>query len=283
MKRRFPPQALSRYLGGGHHRIQGWLYDADAQLIEAIGAIQSANGFSGSVGEIGVHHGRLFILLYLMLHDGENAFCVDVFENQQLNVDLSGAGNREIFISNVILFAAGAADISIITSDSQLVSSTNITDEIGPVRLFSIDGAHTMQATHSDLGLAVDSLADSGVIIVDDCFNADWPGVSDGLHTFFSQRPRELAVFAIGYNKVFLCRPAMASLYKQGLYSRAHPLFKKASEMLGCEVDLYTNGYVIASLSRTWRSRLFSKLSRSLKRRTQWVRWRTDYRMPRAL
>lgn len=283
MKRRFPPQALSRYLGGGHHRVEGWLFDADAQLIEAICAIQSVNGFSGGVGEIGVHHGRLFILLYLMLHEGEMAFCVDIFENQRLNVDFSGAGNRDIFISNIKSLVGHTEHISIIENDSALVTPTDIKDLTGPVRLFSIDGAHTMQATYSDLCLAVDSLADSGVIIVDDCFNADWPGVSDGLHMFFAQRPRELAVFAIGYNKVFLCRHAMASLYKQGLYSRAHPLFKKASEMLGCEVHLYTKGYVIASLSRTWGSRFFSKFFRSLTRRTRWVRWGTDYRMPRAL
>lgn len=65
--RKFSSDRLQRYLRKGNKRVEGWLYQVDAQLVRAIGDIQTKNGISGSVGEIGVWKGRLFILLYLLL------------------------------------------------------------------------------------------------------------------------------------------------------------------------------------------------------------------------
>ena len=50
--------------------VKGWLHPIDAQLIRLIGRIQERYGFTGSLGEIGVHHGKLFILLQLMANTG---------------------------------------------------------------------------------------------------------------------------------------------------------------------------------------------------------------------
>ncbi len=83
--RKFPKDRLQRYLRWGNKKVEGWLYPIDAQLVRAVGDIQTKNGISGSVGEIGVWQGRLFILLYLLLHANEKAFSIDIFDDSHLS------------------------------------------------------------------------------------------------------------------------------------------------------------------------------------------------------
>jgi len=54
-------------------------------------------GIRGSLGEIGVHHGLLFIVLALSSGPDEQLFAVDVFGRQDLNIDKSGKGSRTWF------------------------------------------------------------------------------------------------------------------------------------------------------------------------------------------
>lgn len=55
-----------------------------------------------------------------------------------------------------------------------------------------------------------------GIIILDDCFNEMWPGVTDGVHQFFSE-PRTIVPFGIGANKVFFCQRGFAQQYASAL------------------------------------------------------------------
>src|SRR5690349_15610200 len=80
---------LRRYLRR-HGEIPGWLDDFSARFIAEIGRIQAERGVKGSVAEIGVHMGRLFILLKLLVSPDERALALDIFAHQQLNVDGSG-------------------------------------------------------------------------------------------------------------------------------------------------------------------------------------------------
>src|SRR5690348_13037552 len=75
-----------------HHEIPGWLDDYSARFIAEIGRIQERRRVKGSVAEIGVHMGRLFILLRLLAASDEPALALDVFHDQELNVDESGGG-----------------------------------------------------------------------------------------------------------------------------------------------------------------------------------------------
>ena len=54
--------ALDLYLKS-QTAVKGWLDPYSAEVIAELGRFQAADGVAGSVGEIGVHHGRLFILL----------------------------------------------------------------------------------------------------------------------------------------------------------------------------------------------------------------------------
>ena len=68
-----------------------------------------------------------------------------------------------------------------------------------------MDGCHTAEVTASDVDLASQCLHPDGVVLVDDVFNPDWPGVVTGLSKWCTEvkgTDWELVPFAIGFNKV---------------------------------------------------------------------------------
>ena len=93
LESRYPRELsrLERYLAAGLNNVQGWLSTYSAEFIAVLSEIQHKAGYTGAVGEIGVHHGKLFILLLLTASRREKAFAIDVFEAQDLNTDRSGA------------------------------------------------------------------------------------------------------------------------------------------------------------------------------------------------
>jgi hypothetical protein len=72
---------LERYLRH-HAKVPGWLDAYSARFIAEIARIQAAHRFEGSVAEIGVQMGRLFILLRLLAAPHERALAIDVFQDQ---------------------------------------------------------------------------------------------------------------------------------------------------------------------------------------------------------
>ena len=58
---------VERYITLNQYRVQGWLAPESARLIASLARYQAENSLTGAIGEIGVHHGRLFILLALAL------------------------------------------------------------------------------------------------------------------------------------------------------------------------------------------------------------------------
>lgn len=204
--------SLNAYLNHGHHLVKGWLSPAAAQAIVLLSRQQRGDKVSGGAAEIGVHHGKLFILLYLLCAQDEPAVAIDLFSHQDLNVDHSGAGDLERFKQNLRRHA-DLSRIVIHEGDSTALTAAQLLElGRGPFRLISVDGGHTAEITAHDLATAEGALADGGIVILDDCFNEEWPGVSDGVHRYFSQ-PRTIVPFAIGAGKTFFCHPAFAQRY----------------------------------------------------------------------
>jgi methyltransferase family protein len=228
---------FGRYIATGMTKIEGWLHPHAAELIAAISEIQKQEGISGAIGEIGVHHGRLFILLLLTAAPGERAFAIDVFEHQELNVDGSGYGNREVLLRNVRDFCGRDKDVLIIANSSLDLSPDEIVDQVGQVRLMSIDGGHTAECTTNDLQLAGAMVHDRGVVILDDYFNSSWPDVATGAAEYFLRPESKLKPFAIGPNKLFISAPSNHDLYRKELRARFSSY--KTSRMFQMEVDLY--------------------------------------------
>jgi hypothetical protein len=195
------------YIRRGSRKIHGWMTADAALLVKVISEAQVDAGTKGSVGEIGVHHGRLFILLCLLAQPNERAFAIDIFEAQELNVDRSGCGDRTILEGHLRRVGADLREVDIICRSSLDVSPQFLTEKAGPVRLFSIDGGHTTSITLNDLRLAEATLADGGVVILDDVFTSTFPGVSAALAAYLTGSGR-LVPFAVSPQKVLLAQPA---------------------------------------------------------------------------
>jgi hypothetical protein len=211
---------VTRYLRRGHRSVEGWLERGAPEMIAAIADAQTERGVSGNVAEIGIHHGRLFILIYLLSRDSERAVAVDLFSRQELNVDGSGTGDLAIFLANLRKHADDRRLVVHEGNSADLDSAALLRLGGGPFRLISIDGGHTPELTESDLATAEGVLAQGGVVILDDCFNEMFPGVSDGVHRHFS-RPRSIIPFAIGANKVLFAQPAFAPHYAKAVENAA--------------------------------------------------------------
>lgn len=234
---------LDNYLKSGTQKVEGWL-DPDAiSIITHIAQAQNKFDIKGHIGEIGVHHGKLFILLFLLARPNENAIAVDIFDKQYLNIDQSGKGDFEKFINNFETFAKDKDRLKIISSDSTQVSSNDIKNAVGgELRLFSVDGGHTPEITRNDLKIASKSICEGGVIILDDCFNGLFPGVSEGTNQFFNYDNNNAIVpFAIGThnaNKVFFTSSDYADKYIEYLLecNLANVRYSRQPEFFGHRV-----------------------------------------------
>jgi hypothetical protein len=203
---------LSAYVKHGNHLVKGWLMPGAIQAIVSLSAQQRRASVSGGVAEIGVHHGRLFILLYLLGNVGEAAVAIDLFSHQNLNNDRSGAGDLERFKKNLRRHAH-IDRLVLYEGDSMKLDNHRLIElGGGPLRMISIDGGHTPEVTAHDLEVSEDALAKGGVIILDDCFNEAWPGVVDGVQQYFSS-PRLIVPFGVGANKTFFCHKEFVEGY----------------------------------------------------------------------
>src|SRR5262245_23230946 len=225
---------VARYIHRGKFYVDGWLRTEAALVIAALNEGQRALGVEGGIAEIGVHHGKLFILLYLLSRAPEKALAIDLFGDQHLNVDQSGEGDLGRFQGNLQRHADNARLVLHQGNSLDLTAADLVRLAEGPLRFISVDGGHTAEATAHDLGLAETSLAEGGIVVVDDVFNERWPGVGDGVHRYFA-RHSGLVPFAIGANKTYFCRPSHRELYRAAAAAAVSDI--ATSEFLGAPVS----------------------------------------------
>jgi len=209
---------LWRYIKTGRKQVAGWFSRCDAHMFGLLLSEQAAIGEEGSVVEIGVHHGKSFVPL-AMSNEGARCYAIDIFERQDLNVDLSGKGDRDRFIQNIRKFGLDPDGVVVDARPSTEVSSEDILGSVGPARFFHIDGGHTLDAVTNDIRLADAVLAEGGIVAIDDLFRPEWPDVSAGFFSWYFASPGNLVPFAMGQNKTYLCRPAARARYQEVLRS----------------------------------------------------------------
>jgi hypothetical protein len=193
--------------------VKGWFFPIDVSLFGAIDEIQKMEGVKGNLFEIGVHHGKSTVLLAKFRQADESLGVCDIFEEQGLNKDASGKGDREIFLGNMRTLAGVEEGAFKVFSKSS--SDLGEEDTTGACRFFHIDGGHWPEIVFSDLKTADRALLPEGVVAVDDVFNPNWPGVGEGFYRFTSEFPGRLVPIIIGANKVFLARPQFAETFRK--------------------------------------------------------------------
>lgn len=205
------------YLRKDKKTVSGWMQRVDAEIIGSILSSQFNSGVSGGLAEVGVHHGKSFIALCMAMQNDERALCVDVFDDQMKNLDSSGKGDFERFTANLDRFHIDSSRVFIYKGSSEDISYKYIEEKLGSVRFFSVDGGHWKSIVLNDLRLAENTLSDEGVIALDDFFRAEWPEVTSAYLLWQNQTQSDIIPFAIGSNKLYLCRKNYAQAYQSAL------------------------------------------------------------------
>lgn len=201
---------LDKYKAEGFDKVDGWVQPG---LFDCVRVLSECGiNKKGGITEIGVHHGKLYILLNSVVEDAtDRSFAIDVFDDQHLNIDHSGMGSLGIFKDNLRKYDK----FSGINTVALPMDSTAYNGSIPPrsQRFVSIDGGHTVEHTINDLKLSEGLVANEGVVILDDIFHVGWPGVTEG-YVKYSMTYPVLIPFAMGYGKLFLAKLSYVDFYR---------------------------------------------------------------------
>ncbi len=197
---------LETYWKEGFPSVEGWVDDRLLPFLQLANETQQAAGIRGNIAEIGVFHGKFLIALAHLARHGEKVTGIDVFEDQERNLDGAGVGSRARVQDNLERFGPSSLDYAFITADSialSLADKAELVRERGPFRLFSVDGCHTMEHTHTDLVTAQDLLINGGLLILDDYMQPHWPGVTEAVSLFYSRSVPVIKPFLYCCHKLF--------------------------------------------------------------------------------
>lgn len=172
--------ARATYIQQFSSAVDGWCGIINSYFALLLTHYQHQRGIFGSIGEIGVHHGKFFISLAHTAASepvAEQLFVCDLFGRlQHLNIDKSGKGDRPVFERNLQHYGIGHSDV-IVHEGSSLDLSQDKIDSLSPgllpFRMFSVDGGHTFRNALADIQLSACIIADGGVIALDDIFQSD--------------------------------------------------------------------------------------------------------------
>lgn len=265
---------VSKFVAHGHKRIAGWTTRLDAEIFATVMLDQSRRGTKGDALEIGVHHGRSFVVQNLCVADGETAIAIDIFSKQDLNLgNRSGNGDLERFKFNVAHYGDVMKTNILQTSSLDLTAEQMKTHTAG-LRFGHIDGGHWFRAVLNDLRLVAPCAGDDCVIALDDFFNPDYPEVAAAYYEWIKERPKFVPM-CLSKGKLYLCSAGKEEVYFEALlrndYIRFH--FKTKTDFLDNHVLLITGRYGgMIGLARQYLSfyapGVFKKLQERRKRTT---------------
>lgn len=214
--------------------ILGWMHPVQVDYIRELTRQQHALGVYGTVGEIGVQHGLFFLALAGYSHPAEPLVAIDLFEDRQYgNIDKSGDGSLAAFKKSLNMLGIDSEAVRYVKGDSTKLSIKDFQKRGFPAfRLMSVDGGHTLEATMHDLMLATCSLADGGIIVLDDINSLGWFGVIQGVVQFLSEQVA-VAPFLYGNSKMYLTTTSHYSSYLDFVLAR--------NDTFRCQTDLHVS------------------------------------------
>jgi hypothetical protein len=199
-------RVLRAYVANGHSRVVGWLEPLALQSIMLLDCLQRERGIEGGLCEIGVHRARLLILLHLLSRMNERTVGFDLFELMPDDVRAAyGANSRLEVVAAIASHGCDLERIELIAADSTKLKAEDILRHTkAPVRMFSIDGGHDAETVLVDLRLASRVLSPGGLVLLDDIFNEQWPGVIEAAARFLREPGHGLVPFCHAGNKMYL-------------------------------------------------------------------------------
>ncbi len=202
---------LRKFIFDDLQTVEGYIDPPDALVFLSLLQAQSDHGMAGGVAEIGVFYGRSYFLFKKVCNGDDKVLAIDLFDIAQPSGD--GETQYDRFVGNGRRLGLPVDEDLIIRGDSTQLQPANITDKIGRTRFFSIDGGHMLHHVISDSVLAMDTLADHGIIAFDDTFNPAWPEVTVGVADFLRERRESFAPFCMTKYKTYVCRREFHDFY----------------------------------------------------------------------
>lgn len=212
---------LDAYLDGGYEQVLGMSSRFAAGITGALLQIQTQNGVSGDVAEIGTFKGRFFIAMMKALAPGERGLGIDNFEWPSpacWDEFLANCDSHGISRERYIAWKADTRDMSLEALQDKLSGRS--------VRFFHIDGDHSDVCLSKDLELATAVMHAEGVICLDDMLHPGYPTLV-GTVLRHLERQKDWRVFCVvdredivAAPKFMLARRAVAERYEQALMAQ---------------------------------------------------------------
>lgn len=244
--------ALQAYAQDGYLKVEGWVLPAAITVLGILNQASIAEHVKGGACEIGVHHGRFFLAMLECVGSPSKSLAIDLFNAQDLNVDHSGCGSLEAFLRNIKQHSNNSAAVETMAADSLsigLTAITDIRDRLGGFRLFSVDGGHTRVHALHDILIAQELTNNGGIIIVDDFFQPDWPGVTEGVSKYFDTSDARLAPLCVGGGKLFL---TSVSFHKKYIEFIGHKVAGARPTVTAKWINLYGwNSFSLRTLGKS--------------------------------
>jgi hypothetical protein len=194
-------------------KVPGWLPLIDFELFVILDEIQVEHQYAGDILEIGTYKGKSGILLSWFPGESEMTYLVDLFEEikketvidapEYSSLDLEGATKNLTKYGNTFQLIPG--------NSIQLLSIV----PHSKYRLIHIDGSHQYEVVAQDLMNTLQLLNTSGVIVLDDYSNSDYPGVASAFWECFANH--KLEVICATKTRIYLTWAENAEVYRSKL------------------------------------------------------------------
>jgi hypothetical protein len=208
---------LQIYVEDHLKEVAGWSGSAFGMLLlDQVAALQDESCHDLGAFEIGVHHGRYLIALHSACAEGTRSLGLDLFGDQGRNVDRSGSGDQDRAESNIRKFARQPDLVDLRPGDSLALSHgevAQIQETYGQFRFSSVDAGHTAVHVVNDTKLAARLTHPAGIIIVDDFYNVNFPGVTEGVYRLLENFDVPFIPMIVTAKKLFLAHTSFANRY----------------------------------------------------------------------
>jgi len=226
--------AVAAYLADGYDSVVGMSSRFAAAICARLLRLQSEEGVTGPIAEIGAFEGRFFIALAHALEPGEVALGIDIFSwpNEQV---------QQRFEANCLRHGIGPERRVTVKGDAGAMTPAELTGHAGGQRLrfIHIDGEHSRKALAKDLALATASLAEGGLIVLDDMLHPGYPTLMVAVQDYLEANPEIVPLCIIdretivGATKFVLCQRDWFERYQ----ARMLEIFKDQVWPLGADFE----------------------------------------------
>jgi hypothetical protein len=174
---RVPIETQKKFVNKGYELIAkgSGIVNAVGPVINKIARVQHKNGIYGTLAEMGVHHGRFTGFIFITSRQTEKLIVADLFSHQEKNVDLSGLGDRKMFMRGLQTYGLSEKDLHSVFEGSTDELPFDWSEQGGfePFRMISVDAGHTAALTFNDLELSFCNALKGAVVILDDWYVYD--------------------------------------------------------------------------------------------------------------